>query len=162
MKLLLICLVLLACNPVKKALKVARQNPNEFAGFCAEIFPVGELVTVKDSTRFDTLYLQSEPVTEYVTRNDTVYKTVRSPGTTYFITKTVTKDSLIIRRDRAAEKALEVQRDNLIVNNKDVIGQRDAFKKGRNWWRIACLITWGILGIGLVLKLWIGKLNFLK
>lgn len=158
MKLLLIlALLFTSCHPLKKALRVARENPNEFSGFCAETFPVGEIVTVKDSVRFDTLYLQSDPVIEYQTVNDTVYKMIKSPGTTYFVTKTVTHDSLIIKRDRAAEKTLELQRDNLIVSNKDIISQRDGFKKGRDWWRIACLITWTIVGLWIVWKVWGAK-----
>lgn len=140
-KYLIIILLFASCNPVKKALKVAHDNPKEFAAFCAEAFPVTEKVTVKDSIRFDTMYLQSDPVTVYETINDTVYKTVSMPGTTYFVTKTVTKDSTIIRVDNAALQAKQKQNDDLIVVNKKLVTD----KAKADWWKRACLITWGIL-----------------
>ena len=115
-----------SCNPqrkINKAKSLLNEHPDEAAKYCAEKFPVKDSVYVRDSIHFDTLYLENEaePIVSYETIRDTVYKTVKMPGTTYFVTKTVTKDSIVIRRDIAKETSLQNQVNDLIVVNKDCI-----------------------------------------
>ncbi len=149
-----------ACNPqrkIHKAKSVLNEYPDEAAKYCAEKFPVKDSVYVRDSVRFDTLYLQGDPVIEYQTINDTVYKTITVPGTTYFVTKTVTKDSIIIRRDSAGFTALRNQLNDLIVVNKDLVGERDKYKKKAKTNATQKWITWILLLVGLVLGIYFKK-----
>lgn len=158
MRFLILALVLVSCNPSKKAHRFASSNPNEFADFCAQNFPVHDSTFIKDSVHFDTLYLENQPVIETTYLRDTVFKTVYYPGSTQVITKYVKRDSIIIRRDYAAEKSLEIKRDALIINNKDLIAQRDGYKGKYNWWKLVCLITWAVILVFIVGKIWAGAI----
>ena len=89
--------------------------------------------------------------------HDTVYKTIKIPGTTYFVTKTVTKDSIIIRRDSAGFTALRNQIENLIVVNKDLVVERYKYKKKAKANATQKWITWILLLIGLVLGIYFKK-----
>jgi hypothetical protein len=143
-------IVFVSCNEqrkIQKAKEVLNDHLPEAAAYCAEKFPVKDTTIVKDSVRLDTLYIPGEPITETIIRNDTVYKTITIPGTTYFVTKTVKKDSIIIRRDIAKETALQKQKDNLIIVNKDLVADRDKWKSkyksnGTQKW-----VTWILLSI---------------
>jgi len=159
---LAILIILAGCNPLKKALKVANENPKEFAQFCADAFPVKDSVIVRDSIWFDTLYLENEPEVDIRYVKDSVIKTITIPGKTYFVTKTVIKDSIVIRKDIAKETALQKQNDDLIVVNKDLVGARDKFKKRSDFWMwvaIALGLTWVIK---IVLSIWGGNFNITK
>lgn len=152
--------LLSSCNVSKKAHSFANSNPREFADFCVTNFPAKDSTFVKDSTFYDTVFLEKPPVIETTYLNDTVFKTVYFPGSTQFITKTVRKDSVIIRVDQAAVQAQVNRVNDLIVNNKDLVGERDKYKDKFNWWRWACLITWAAIIVVVVGKLYLGK--FLK
>lgn len=154
-----------SCNPqrkINKAKSLLNEHPDEAAKYCAEKFPVKDSTIVRDTTVFDTLYLENEPEVDIRYVNDTVFKTITVPGTTYFVTKTVTKDSIVIRRDIAKETALQAKIDDLIIVNADCIGDRDKAKQKRDWW------MWVAIGLGaawiikIVLSIWGGKFNFLK
>lgn len=156
-------ILLVSCNPSKKAHEFASSHPKEFADFCATTFPAKDSSFVHDSTSFDTLYLERPPVIETTFLHDTVLRTVYYPGSTQFITKTVKKDSIIIRVDQAAVQSQVNKVNDLIVNNKDLISQRDKYKDKYNWWRIACLITWAAIVVVIVGKIYIGKIiTFIK
>lgn len=151
-----------SCNPqrkIQKAKNVLNDNPIEAANYCAEKFPVIDSTIVKDSVRYDTIYLYNESLidTQIVRLKDTVFKTIIKSGATVYITKTVTKDSIIIRRDVAKEKALQGQNDNLIVVNKDLVTDRDKWKSkaksnGKQKW-----ITWILLVVGIVVGIYFKK-----
>ena len=66
------------------------------------------------------------------------------------ITKTVTKDSIIIRTDKAAEAAMKIQRDDLITVNKDLLKERDTYKAQARKSGFQKWLTWILLFIGLV------------
>lgn len=161
MKYLLIVILFIGCNPVKKALKVAEDNPADFAKFCADAFPVKDTVITKDSIWYDTIYLENEvdPIVTVETIRDTVYKTIKLPGTTYFVTKTVTKDSLVIRRDIAKETTLQQKVDDLIIVNADCIGDRDKARQKRDWWMWIAIALGAAWVIKIVLSLWGNKFN---
>lgn len=154
--------VLASCNPSRKAHLFANSNPREFADFCATNFPARDSTFVKDSTSFDTLYLERPPVIETTYLSDTVFKTVYFPGSTQFITKTVRKDSVIIRVDNAAVQAQVNKVNDLIVVNKDLISQRDKQKKTKKtfmWWTGGLGLAWIIY---LLLSYFLGRLSKAK
>lgn len=107
MKYIIIILLLTSCVSSKKVHKYLDKHPEEAAQFCAEAFPVKDTVIVRDSIRFDTLYLETEPEIirdSFWLKGDTIIRQVTKNCPPHqVVTKTVTKDSLIIRRDRAYE-----------------------------------------------------------
>lgn len=156
---LYIACLFVSCNPVKKAIQTMDEHKPAAALYCADRFPVHDSVIVKDSVRYDTTYLPGDSI--IFTRPDSIggisidttipYKKICPP--LKIITKTVYHDSLIIRKDIASETALTYsvkQKDLKILELTDAY---EEMKGGRGWWRIACLITWGLLGLGLAVKL---------
>jgi hypothetical protein len=158
---LYISLLLVACNPLKKAVRTMDEYPAAAALYCADRFPVRDSIIVRDSISFDTLYEAGDTIkvpVPYAVYGDTSVKAVCPPAK--IITRTIRRDSLIIRRDVARETVLrdEVDGCQLQVRIKEVRIeglQHDlsAMKKNRNWWRIACLITWGLIGLGIIWKI---------
>lgn len=149
--LLWIAVVLIcSCNPLKKAQDQFKLHPDDFAGLSARYFPCRDTAYVRDSVRLDTLYLQPEPVTTVEYRSDTLFKTITVPGTTRFITKYITKDSIVIRRDNAAEAMLRSIIDQKEKTTSDAVAQYASLKESSKWWKTACLITWGVLAAYLI------------
>lgn len=81
----------ISCNPEKKlqkAITTLSSNPEKSAAFCADRYPVKELVIYRDSITLDTIFLELERV-DTLYQNDTCYIITTSPNK--IITKTVTK-----------------------------------------------------------------------
>lgn len=122
---------------------------------CARIYPPKDSLVVRDSVSFDTLYVENE-----VIYYDTVYRdgqmvVISKPCPPHqVITQTIRKDSLIYRTntaevDRMKGEVLEVQRQ---LKDKDsiIIKQQQNLDKD-NWWKVACIITWALVGMGGIL-----------
>lgn len=143
-----------SCNPSKQIAKAkgTLDKYNAGASYCAEEFPCKDTTyVVIDSTHFDTLYLQPEPVTTIEYRSDTVFKTIAMPGTTRFVTKYIKKDSIIVRRDNARETDLSNQLRDALSINKDAIAERDkqkAMKKKYMWWTGGLGLSWIVYIVG--------------
>jgi hypothetical protein len=163
--LLYISLLLIACNPVSKAVKTFEKHPYEAVAYCAMRFPVRDSILVRDSVSYDTIYKDGEiikipiPYAVYDTSGRPAY--VEAPCPPHrTITKIVRRDSLIIRRDIAKETVLKNANDdcylNVVKKEKRITELEDDYtgmKKKRNWWRIACLATWTLIGLGIVWRI---------
>lgn len=153
-----IILTLCSCNAERKALDYAKSHPEKFAEFCADEFPVKDSVIVRDSISFDTLYSENEVYirdTSYIEkegRTITIYKEKRCPPTKT-ITKTVRHDSLVIRRDTAKETALQQERDAQVKRG-------DKLDRKYNWWMRACLITWLLVALYVLGRVFSARLPF--
>lgn len=186
--LILILAALASCSTAKrtarkieKAKAVAIANPGAFAGICAVLFPVrdslikGDTVTVVDTVHatdiiVDTVripgnnlnavnYPHNPQGSIYV---DTVIITKTLPARTIY--KTITITDTVVRRDRAAETALEEQlrqsndRGMELSRENDALKEENAAMKNRlgkgfifPWWLV---IVCGILLAGFI-YLWI-------
>ena len=132
------------------------ENPFEAAEYCAGKFPIKDTSYILDSVLlFDTLYLET-----------TIYDTLQIKGESIIIerslpiktiTKTIRRDSIILRRDRAFEKYQEGVIADLNFKNKtmvsqNVILQEKAEKRGWTMWGLLILIG---LFVGLKIRKWV-------
>jgi len=146
---------LIACNTEKKALSKTQlylfKHPEFSAGYCAEQFPdKPDSVIVKtdtiieiqfmDSIVFDTLFRDSLGFK---------YRTI-----TKVVTKTITKDNIIYRENRAEQERLQLALLSANKNITDLIAKNTILEQDRNdwkgkaktrWWWIALLIG-GFIG----------------
>lgn len=153
--------MLISCNPAKHAINFFDNHKEPAALYCAIRFPVKDQVIVRDSVHFDTLFSAGDTVQVAAPCPDgidTVLVRAACPPVRT-ITKIINHDSLIIRRDFAAETVLQ---NNITSCYKTITEREDQIrklsadlskaKKQRNWWMIACLITWGMIAGGIALK----------
>jgi hypothetical protein len=161
-------LFLFSCNTEKQLQKKEKKYVSwllandKMADNCAELFPNVAGYEVRDSIYFDTLYLQSLPDTILSKPDsDTVYviKTRIQP-----IIKTVQRDSIITIPNTAAERAWEIKYNKLLELYTTTIKAKDeqitklqASQDKDNWWKIACIITWAVIGLGIGLKFLVKK-----
>jgi hypothetical protein len=146
------------CSASKKAHSYFNEHPEEFAKDCADAYPVKDSIIVRDSTSYDTLYVDNE-----VVLRDTVTRTIEGKTQVFYrekkcpphevITKTVRKDSIIIRRDTAKETALKQDFDAEKLRS-------EKYKDKFNWWRISCLITWLLAAIYIAARIFSNRLPF--
>lgn len=163
MKYLLILLLFASCNVEKRTQKkvawlIAHDKLDDV---CARVYPVRDSIVVKDSVSFDTLYLENEVyLRDTVFREgQTIYREKKCPPVTV-VTKTVTKDSIIYRRNTAEEERLKgeilIKENNLIVKDETINKQQAKIDKN-DWWKTACLITWFTMLLGFVFRFFVIK-----
>jgi len=146
---------LLACNTEKKALSKTQlylfKHPEFSAGYCAEQFP--------DKT--DSVIVKTDTVTEIQFMDSIVFDTLfrDSLGFKYrtitkVVTKTITKDNIIYRENRAEQERLQLALLSANKNITDLIAKNTILEQDRNdwkgkaktrWWWIALLIG-GFIG----------------
>ena len=145
MKWMAFLLLVIGCSTEKKIAK-AKDTLNKYdagSGYCASAFPCRDTGYVLEKTVFDTVTLQGEVYTITETVNDTVYLTRLLPGKV--VTKTITRDSIIIRRDGAIEAVFRGQVSQLAKTNGRLVNEKDGYKNKAGRWRGYALLTWGIL-----------------
>lgn len=142
-------LLLAGCVNSKKATRYMNEHKDKLAELCAENFPAKDSIIVRDSIRLDTIYEDGEIVQVWVPSNpDTILVKAQCPPHK-LITRTVRRDSIIIRVDRAKETMLINNANQLNEALIKVTSQRDELKarvKGKvllPWWWLL------IAGIGL-------------
>ena len=156
-KLLIFLLIFTSCNAVKKAVKTFDDNPPAAALYCADRFPVRDTVIKGDTvTTTDTVtnMLFFSDTTRVL---DTIRITITKPPVTITRTRTVTDTIVrentariaVMQNTVAACQATVTARDAEITTLK---AEYDKMKDKRNWWRIVCLITWGVMGVYIFLK----------
>lgn len=155
---------LTGCTTQRKAEKYYQKHPEKLAEKCADEFPVKDSIIVIDSVHFDTLYLEGEPVIlkdSFFIKGDTIIKQItKECPKVQTITKTVTHDSIIYRRDIAYETTLDYTIQELKQEVGKFIAKYEATKEGRDKWRKWCLITWAICAVYLGLIFFKSKLPF--
>jgi hypothetical protein len=130
---------------------------------CARLFPTKDSIIKGDTiTNLDTLYLEND-----VYIRDTV---VNETGETIFIEKrcpphqTITKRIFVVDTVFKTNTA-EVEKWRSIVSGKDrqikekddiVINQQKKIDNN-DWWKVACLITWFSIVLGVVFRIFIYK-----
>lgn len=166
MKYLLIILVLVSCSVEKKASKrvawlLAHDKLSET---CARIYPVRDSVTKGDSVIvFDTLYVEGDGEIIHdttFTRGDTVIKLVDKKCPVQVINKTVYLHDTTYRRNTAEEERLRSLLDGYgkIVQDKDkIIIDKDRKISKNDWWKWAALITWFVVLLSIVFRIFIYK-----
>lgn len=157
----LILLILVAGCSAEKKISKAKATLNKYdagSGYCATMFPCQDTGYVIEKVVTDTVTLQGEVFTITETVNDTVYITRTQPARV--ITRTVVRDSIIIRRDGAKEAQLSSQVSQLTGTQVKILSERDGFKTSAGKWRKYALITWVIL-LALLLG-WIYAKTYVK
>jgi len=127
---------LLACNTEKKALSKTQlylfKHPEFSAGYCAEQFP--------DKT--DSVIVKTDTVTEIQFMDSIVFDTLfrDSLGFKYrtitkVVTKTITKDNIIYRENRAEQERLQLALLSANKNITDLIAKNTVLEQDRNEWK---------------------------
>lgn len=162
---ILICTLLTACATQRNAEKYYAIHPEKLAEQCTDKFPVKDSVVVIDIVHFDTLFIAGEPVIlkdSFYIKGDTIVKQVtKECPKVQTITKTVTHDSIIYRRDMAMEYMLNSkieEQGKQITELQTVLKQSN---EGRSRWRLWCLITWGICAVFIGFKIVKPRLPFI-
>jgi hypothetical protein len=151
----LLCLVLFSCTTERKATGYFREHPEKLAPICAEEFPVKDSLVVKDSVRFDTLWIEGEPVIlkdSFYIKGDTIVKVITKecPKVSTVI-KTVTRDSIHYVENTARVVMLQNQIKSSQLENQKLQAQIALLQgkvKGKNkviWWLavfVAILTAW--------------------
>lgn len=144
---------IVSCNYEKKATNYFKLHTDKLAPLCAKEFPVKDSFYVKDSVRFDTLYLESEPEVlrdSFFLKGDTIVRQVtKECPKEKIITKYITHDSIIIRRDIAKETDLQNKVAKLVTENTTLTATITDKQKTLNWWRKIAIIEF-VLIVGFV------------
>lgn len=145
-RIMIIILVIFAGCKAEKKISKAKAILNKYdAGseYCASAFPSRDTGYVLETTVYDTVTLPAEVYTITNTVNDTIYRDRFLPGK--LVTKTITRDSIIIRRDAAVEAVFRGQVSQLAKTNGQLVDEKDGYKKKAGHWRGYALVTWSIL-----------------
>lgn len=129
---------------------------------CARIYPVRDSLIIRDSIRTDTVTAEPVIIIDSVQCNKTdsvVYVKVKCPPAKT-ITQVIRRDSIIYQRSTAEEDRLKgeiirvqtqlAQKDQIIINQQQKIDKND-------WWKTACLVTWGVVLLGFVFRFFVFK-----
>lgn len=150
--------VSMGCNTAKRAHQYANAHPEEFAEFCAEEYPVKDSLVVRDSVHFDTLYVEGVTLTDTLVIEGKTVILDRPCPPQRVVTKVVRKDSTIYRENtaRVAHLGAEIKaKEKQITEDKQYI----KWIEGKaNWWRSACVLTWLIVGVYILLKVFSSRL----
>jgi len=139
---------------INKAKVVARENPNSFASFCVESFPVKEkFIKGKDSIVIDTLIQEKIVKVPVIIKGDTTYVDVKCPKATT-VYKTVVRIDTVIKEDTAklADLRQQIDKSNKDYKEKDLSLQK-ALKSStsRLYWIIGLAIL-ALLAIVIIFK----------
>lgn len=132
---------LTSCTTERKATKYFNNHLEKLAPLCVETFPPKDSTVTKDSIRFDTLYIEGEPVIlkdSFYIKGDTVVRVItKECPKVQTVIKTEIKEVTHYVENTAKVKVLE----NVIANDNKTIqkqaGQiedRDNKIKGKNGW----------------------------
>lgn len=159
--LILLCFVamLFSCNVEKQAQKkvswlLAHDLMDDN---CARLYPIRDSIVVRDSTSFDTLYVDSDVfIRDTIEREGKIVYIEKKCPPHQVITNTIRRDSIIYQSNTAEEERLkgEVLKKEKIIQAKDeTIVAKDKKIDKNNWWKIACVITWCLIVVYVVLKI---------
>jgi hypothetical protein len=150
---------LFSCNVEKQAnKKVAWLLAHDLMDDnCARLFPVRDSLVVRDSTSFDTLYVENEVfIRDTIIKEGKVIYIEKKCPPHQVITKIVTRDSIIYKRQTSEEDRLKgeiLKKEKLIAEKDAMIIAKDKKIDKNNWWKIACIITWALIVIYVVIKI---------
>lgn len=157
-------ITLAGCNTEKRSLEKTQlylfKHPDFSAGYCAEQYPVKDSVIVKYDTVLD-LGEYVDVVPSDTVRKDSFIYITNTVTKTKTVTKTIYKDSIIIRRDYAREKELQLALSDCEVNNNTLLENYNkqvalvATWQGRakkRFWLIFALIGGAVVYTGMRIK----------
>jgi uncharacterized protein YpmS len=160
-----ILLLLTGCSVEKKSQRkvaylLAHDKMDEA---CARLFPVRDSVVTKDSTHFDTLYVENNPIikTDTVYKNDTVFITqsVKCPPEKV-ITKTV-HDSVFTYRTNTAEverlKGELLDKEAVIKAKDEVVLKQQVKIEALDKWKIYFIILCSLNVLAFVVRFFVIK-----
>lgn len=127
---------------------------------CARQFPNHDSIVVKDSVRFDTLYVEGEEIIIQDTiykKGDTILRILdkKCPRCPVLV-KTVRKDSIIYRSNTSEIERLKGEilvKETQLKEKDNLINVIQGKVEKNRFWLIACLITWTLLVLYIVLRI---------
>jgi hypothetical protein len=144
-------LVLIGCTTQKKATNYFNNHPDQLAPICADKFPVKDSLVTRDSVRFDTLFIEGDPVVlkdSFYIKGDTVVKVVtKECPKVQTIFKTVIRDSIHYVRDRAFEATLLNDIDKakalLVECRAQIVSDANKIKHKNKviWWLVIVVVA---------------------
>lgn len=160
-----ILLLLTGCSVEKKSQRKAAYliAHDKLDDICARVYPIHDSVITKDSTHFDTLYVENNPIikTDTVYKNDTVFitQTVKCPPEKV-ITKTV-HDSVFIYRTNTAEveriKGELLDKDKQIKAKDDIVIKQQQKIDALDKWKIYFIILCSLNVLAFVVRFFVVK-----
>jgi hypothetical protein len=162
---IIILLIFSSCSVEQRSKKAVNYllTHDKLAAVCARVYPIHDSVTVKDSTHFDTLYVENNPIikTDTVYKNDTVFITqsVKCPPEKV-ITKTV-HDSVLTYRTNTAEverlKGELLDKDKVIKAKDDVVLKQQVKIEALDKWKIYFIILCSLNVLAFVVRFFVIK-----
>lgn len=156
---MILTLLLFSCSVEKRAQKKVAWllSKDLMDDNCARLYPNRDSLIVRDSVSTDTLILDSTVYLRDTVLKDgqIIYREKKCPPV-QVITKTIRHDSVIYRTNTAEVERLkgEVLEKEKVIKEKDqLIVQKDRKAEKNDWWKIACLITWGVMAAGIAFKI---------
>jgi hypothetical protein len=134
----ILCFGFLACNVENRQKSKAQlylfKHPEFSAGYCAEQFPdKADSVIVKTDTVTEIQFMDS-----IVFDTDTLYRDslgFKYRTITKVVTKTITKDNIIYRENRAEQERLQLALLSANKNITDLIAKNTILEQDRNDWK---------------------------
>lgn len=158
---IVIALLLAGCMTTQKATDFL-QKKGALASICADAYPVRDSLEIRERLHLDTItHTKTEYATDtiYVQGEPVIIKAKCPPSQT--ITKTVYRDSIHYVENTAKLKVWQGKADSLasvtIEKEKTIVLKESKINDltdSRNQWRKWCLITWIIVAVYIVLKVW--------
>jgi hypothetical protein len=159
---IILCLGLVACNQQRKTQRYLFEHPEFTAEVCAENFPdKPDSVIVKTDTVIEIIFMDS-----LVFNTDTLYRDslgYKYRTITKVVTKTIRKDSIIYRENKAEQERLNLmlidcqKNNNVLVQKLDekdkLIADWKGKAKKRGWMFFGLLfLVVGAVGMRIYLK----------
>jgi hypothetical protein len=129
--------------------------------FCNLLYPPKpDSIVTRDTTLYDTIPGESVIIHDSVRCKDSIiYRDVKCPSAQVII-KTLLKDTTIYRDNPNQRAAYEAQlrgKDDQIKAKDDIIIKQQQKIDKNDWWRIACIITWSLMVLGFVVRVFVIK-----
>ena len=145
MKYLIFIVFLFGCNKAQRQLEKTQlylfKNPEFTAGICAEQFPdKPDSVIIKTDTVIEVQFMDS-----LVFNTDTLYRDslgFKYRTITKVVTKTIRKDSIIYRENRAEQERLQLALLASQHNVTDLITKNTALEADSNTWKGKAKTRW--------------------
>lgn len=169
-------LVLASCTTTQKAIRQLDKDRPAAANYCADRFPVRDSISPGD-----TVYIPADNV-DLSFLIDSLYGTLQPvrdtlnlcPDVVAEANRTILAQSRQIQQLKAQYRPCvpdtlritgpTVYRENTArvaaqgYQIADLTAARNRYHEGRNWWRMACLITWGIVALFILFQIFKSKL----
>jgi hypothetical protein len=146
--LLLAALIMDGCMTARNLPKHNDKYPLEASRYAADHWPCKDSLSIDSVTVIDSFYLQPVFVDTVIQCDSPGVKNIIVPcPPAKVITEEKTKTIYVVRLDNARLDSLRLALQKEIQVKKETEARLQQTKDKLNWWKIACLITWGFIAL---------------